>query len=676
MSEARSEEGQEGLSSSIWPHVEVRGDLGRVLYREWVLGNGAGAYASSTVACMHTRRYHGLLVAALEPPQKRHVVLSHIDVTVIVPPKAGAPRGVWDLAKHQFPGIDPDRGPFWLDRFDQDPLPRWTYAVAGGELEIALALVRGENGAVLRYTWRGPQPVVLSLRPLLAMRHIHGLMREHGAMEQRVELRAGEMRVRPMKALPRLCFKYEGTFVGSPDWWRRFEYLIERDRGLEFQEDLWTPGVFEMRPDPSGAPSFLVVGVDKLPEGRPEVLFEAAADAVRAADPGEDKSLLERKLSIAAELYRAELSPKPAIVGGYPWFSAWGSEGLVALPGLYVSTGKAEAAIEVLRGFLAGLQNGLVAKRFPDEGGALDTASADATLWLFEAARVLADALGDKHPFLTGELLTALTMAFEVIHRGSAPHGIRLSSDGLFVAGKPGDTLTWMDARVFGRAVTSRAGCPVELSALWARACDTLARLAHAAEQGALADRADIACRRARAAFQARFWCESSEYPYDVISELPSGEGSFCDASVRPNAVLALAVDPASFTPERARATLLRARAELVTPAGLRTLAPSDPAFRGRYAGGPTERDESLHQGTVWPWLLGVYTRAARSVLPADDRLVAELPALLESAASNEIAVGQVAELASGEAPHVPAGCPAQAFSVAELLRAIKGDVR
>ena len=228
-----------------------------------------------------------------------------------------------------------------------------------------------------------------------------------------------------------------------------------------------------------------------------------------------------------------------------------------------------------------------------------------------------------------------------------------------------------MDARVDGVAVTPRAGCPVELTALWARGCDTLARLALAAGDAALADRAAAERDRSRQAFAARFWCADTGYPFDVISPDASGPGAFRDASVRPNAVLALAVDPACFTAAQADALLARARRDLVTPAGLRTLAPWDRAYAGRYGGGVQRRDRAYHQGTVWPWLLGAYVRAARS--RGADR--AELAALVESAAGNSIALGHVPELADGDPPHAPAGCFAQAWSVAELLRALVWDL-
>lgn len=658
--------------AQVFPHVGVHGDIRLARSREWVLGNGTGAYASSTIACLHTRRYHGLLVAALEAPRSRHVMLSHVDVTVTVPAKPGTPRGVWDLAKHQFPNIDPDRGSFYLERFDQDPLPRWTYGVAGGELEVLLALVPGENAAVLRYTFRGPQPVICNLRPLLAMRHMHEIMREHGAAEQRVELRAGEMRVRPMRALPRLCFKYEGTFVGSPDWWRRFEFAEERARGMEFHEDLWTPGVFEIRPDPSGVPNYLVVGVEKAPEGNPEDLVAAAVKRISAADPGASSSLLERRLSLAAQLFRADALDKPTIVPAFPWTDTWGREGIMALPGLYFATGRTTEAIDIVRTMLASMQDGLLITRKADHKSEPDTAGADTSLWLFEVARGLADTCGDTHPFVKDELLPVLTHVFDLVLRG-APHDIRITRDGLLAAGRPGDALTWMDARVRNKAVVSRAGCPVELTALWANACQTLSRLAKANDQEALADRAETACYRARSAFQSRLWCDKTEYPFDVISEMDQGEGVFQDASIRPNAILALAIDPACFTPERARKTIERARKDLVTPAGLRTLAAHEPGYRGRCEGTVEERYAAHHQGSVFPWLLGPYARAVRAALPSNDPLVTELPALVSSVADRALALGHVPQVVYGDEPQLLSGCIAHALAVAELLRTCKG---
>jgi predicted glycogen debranching enzyme len=656
-------------ASPIWPGVRITGDLARAR-REWLHTNGAGAYASSTLACMHQRRYHGLLVAALDPPASRHVFLSHVDVTLSLPREGGGPpsRQRWELAKHQFPGVDPSAGPFYLERFDQDPLPRWTYTLPAGELEITLALVRGENAAVLRYRWRGARPVLAAFRPLLAARDFHRLQREHGGMLQRVELRPGEMRVQPKRDLPRLCFGYEGTFVGSPDWWRRFEYLLERDRGLDFEEDLWTPGVFEV--SLGEAPSYLVAGVEKLPQGEPGALLAAAEAAILAEDPGPSVSSLERRLTIAAETFRADLARRPGIVAGYPWYEVRSRDLLIALPGLYLVPGKHDGAMRLLRDLIEHMQDGLVPSRVPAAGQAPAFDAADTTLWLFEAARHMADALGDGHPFVTDELLLALRDAFEALLAGTA-RGVRISGEGLFAV--TDGTLTWMDARVAGRAVTPRSGCPIELSALWARGCDTLARLARYAGDADLAARAAAERDRTRAAFQRRFFDGVATFPFDVVSELPEGAGAFADAAVRPNAVIALAVDPGCFSGEQASALLDRAQA-LVTRAGLRALAPDDPRYVGRYAGTPEQRDGAAHQGAVWPWLLGFFVRAARRSAEGE-HLSPLLQRLVASAAGNEGAVGQVPELAEGEPPHTPAGAVAQAVSVAELLRAVAWDL-
>ena len=670
-----------GEGPSPWPSVHVGRDLKRAR-REWLHTNGAGAYASSTLAGMHSRRYHGLLVAALDPPASRHVFLSHVDASIVLPAGAPSPFGdgapssrsrpvTWDLAKHQFPRVDPETGPFHLERFDQDPLPRFTYAVAGQTLEVTLGLVRGKNAAVLRYIWSGEDPVLLRLRPLLATRGFHELCREHGGMLQRVELRQGEMRVQPRRDLPRICFRFEGTFVGSPDWWRRFEYLAERERGLDFEEDLWTPGVFEVRLDRK--PLYLVASVADLPDGEPEALLEATRRALLAEDPGPSRPLVERRLSLSAGSFRAPHAPRPAVLAGFPWFEVWGRDALVSLPGLYLATGKIDEALAVLRELRARSHEGLLPTRLPDGGGEPERSTVDATLWLFEAARELAQVLGEDHRACKDELLPWLREAFLSIVAGRE-HGPRVTAEGLIAAGRAGeghDAPTWMHARAFGRPVTPRVGCAVELTALWARGCETLATLAHAHGDEDLAARAALAGEKARRAFHDRFWCHDTDYPFDVVSEAPAGEAFYADASVRPNAVLALAVDPACFTPERAERVLARAERELLTPAGLRTLSPADPRYEGRYQGGVEERDRAAHQGTVWPFLLGFYARAAirhGRDLHALDRLV-------EGAAENQLALGHVPEMADGDAPHSPAGCVAQAASVAELLRVLRSDL-
>jgi len=653
------------LDDAFWPSVRVDGVLERAK-AEWLHTNGAGAYASSTVARLHTRRYHGLLVAALEPPVKRHVILSHVDASLEV----GNMR--FDLETHQFPSVAPTGGFKHLARYDQDPLPRWTFNLPTGTFEQTIGLVRGQNAVVLRHVWKGPLPVQLRLRPLLAMRPFHTLVREHGSMIQSVELRQGEVRARPVLSLPRVVFGHDATFIGSPDWWRRFEYLVEQERGLDFHEDLWTPGLFTVRLLPNTA-SFMVVATEQLPTGDPPQLLVEAARAITDHDPGASYSRTRRALSVARSNFVIDEVKEPVIIAGYPWFESWGRDALIALPGLLLVHRQTKTAAAVLRTLISHMEDGLVPNRIPDDGKAFDYHAADATLWLFEAARLYADQVGTSDAFLRDELMGALVTAFRAIEKGTR-HNIHLTAEGLFAADDPGFALTWMDAQWGGRAITRRAGLPVELQALWTRACDTVAMLAGALGNGKLAIHAKDAHARALFSFRRRFWCESTGYPYDVIPESPQ-DGAHGDASIRPNAVIALAVEPRLFDSQQAASILAVAERELLTPAGLRTLSPREKTYRGRYRGGVAERDCAYHSGTVWPFLLGFYVRAAVRQRARDTAARETLEKLVESAAASTLALGQVPQLADGDAPHYPGGSIAQAFSVAELSRALFWDL-
>jgi predicted glycogen debranching enzyme len=654
-----------GMKDSVWPSVQVDRDLERGRM-EWLHTNGAGAYASSTIAQLHTRRYHGLLVAALEPPRSRHVILSHMDITLDL----GAER--IELGTHQFPKVLPTGGFRYLTRFDQDPLPRWTWSLERGQFEQKLGLVRGQNAVVLRFVWQGSEPITLSARPLLALRPFHTLVHEHGSMVQSVELRQGEVRVRPVPSLPRLVFRHSATFIGSPDWWRRFEYLVEQARGLEFFEDLWTPGVFSI-PIVPGEPVHIVMGVENAPSDDPAALLAETASAIARSDPGPSASLTVRRLHVAAEDFCAARAQTPGIISGYPWFEVWGRDALVSMPGLYFAKNKIEESRKVLAALIDQMQDGLVPNRIPDETGVPEYHAADVTLWLFEAARTYAEKVGNDDGFLRGALFEALVRAFESSLAGTR-HNIHVTEQGLFAASDPGFALTWMDAKVGDWVVTPRAGLPVELQALWARACDTLAGFAAAFGKPDLAARAAQAHERAVVAFRRRFWCDTTGYPFDVISE-PEGQGAWSDSTIRPNAVVALAVEPRLFDDHQAASLLSVAERDLLTPAGLRTLAPQGWGYCGRYGGGVSQRDAAYHQGTVWPFLTGFYVRAVRRLRPDNAAERQALIGLVESVAANALAVGQVPELADAQAPHLPGGCIAQAWSVAELLRALAWDL-
>lgn len=654
------------MKDTPWPSVETHGVLERA-EREWLHTNGAGAYAMSTVALMHTRRYHGLLVAALDPPLKRYVMVSHADTAVTVGQR------VYRLATHQFPGIAATPGYRLLESFAQDPIPRWVYRLGESVLERRLCLVRGQNVTVMAYTWHGPRRVRLSMKPLFAMRPLHEVSREHGGMIQRVAMRQGAVEIQPLSHLPPVLVAHSGVFMGSPDWWRRFEYTVDLQRGSEHHEDLWTPGTFEVDLDP-GDTRYLMFALERLPDKPAAECMRETCEFLLAQDPGEEHSACVRTLSVAAEAFRADAAARPAVIAGYPWLEMSTRDCLIALPGLYRTPQQGEAAKRVLRTVLAARKDELLTRGIRESGEVSDQPSADASLWLFDVTRHLLRLFGHEDAFLRSELYPVLKSIFRRIS-GARQEVIWLSPDGLVANGNSKDPaeppLTWMDSWAQGAAVTPRTGLAVELQGLWTRACGTLAGLCEHYGEPELARQALDLRERARTAFARRFWCSETRYPYDCISVEPLGTGSWLDPSVRPNAMIALALDPDLFTSWQAAAIIERVRERLLTPVGVRTLDRGHPAYRGDFHGLMAQRRAAYHQGTCWPFLLGFFARAALALSPNDFELQIELRHLIEQLAGQGPVLGQVAQVGSGDPPHSLGGCPAQAWSVAELLRTL-----
>ena len=266
-----------------WPAIETNGELAPA-EREWLHTNGAGAYSMSTIALMHTRRHHGAFVAALPPPLGRHVIISHAE-TSITPELE---RRTFRLATHQFPSLAPTPGYRHLSSFAIDPIPRWVFRIGHHQLERTLCLARGKNVLVTGYTWKGRGSALLQVRPLMPLRPVDRLVSEHGGMMQVISMKPGAVEMKPVPSLPSVVFGHEGMFMGSPDWWRRFEYLADRSDGRAFQEDIWTPGVFQMQLEP-GRTAYLVAAIGGLPSESPEQLIEEARAAISAEDPGEER---------------------------------------------------------------------------------------------------------------------------------------------------------------------------------------------------------------------------------------------------------------------------------------------------------------------------------------------------------------------------------------------------
>jgi predicted glycogen debranching enzyme len=637
---------------------------------EWLLSNGTGGFAMGTVAGSNTRRYHGLLVASLQPPVERVLTLARLEETVL------GTAGEVSLSVNQYPDTLYPDGWTRLLRFALEDGPVWTWSVEGEEVERRVLLVPGEQTVVVRYA--STAPVRLRIEPLLAFRDYHALTHRNPdawtGFEERPAGAGRLLRFQPYPALPSLRLVHRGSaFAGAPAWHENVEYLEELDRGLDFREDLLRPGSFELEVAP-GRPGLVAASVqgdaalDLDALGR---LFERVGPVPRAPappSPGSDALTEGRaRLERAADAYPVRRADRSAtVIAGYPWFTDWGRDTMISLPGLLIGRGRLDLAREVLEGFLAHLDGGLVPNRFPDAAGPAEYNTVDATLFMFQAVNAWEQA-GGSPEFVRDVFYPAACVIVDAHLRGTQ-HGIHVDPhDGLLVAGGPGSNLTWMDARVDGVPVTPRHGKPVEVNALWYNALRLSERWARRLGDGPRAQSFAAEADRVAAAFDRAFWNDARQCCFDVV--LPEGP----DPRLRPNQLLAVGLPfPLLDAPRRAM-VLEVVEAALVTPVGLRTLARGEPGYHPVYRGGPAERDAAYHQGLVWPWLVGPYVDALFAVrgdgVETRNRArtaVASLIARMETGC-----LGQVPECCEPEPPFRAVAAPAQAWSVAEVLRVL-----
>lgn len=670
--------------------------------REWLLTNGLGGFASSTVAGLNTRRYHGWLVPQVARCGGRFVVLATVEEEIHL---GGVSR----------PGCR------HLQGFALDPLPVFTYGLGGLFLERLMVMPRGQNRIVAVYRFSGlleaGAEVDIVLRPLITFRFYHHLMRATD-WPFRIETGPGWVSVQPHDDAPTLVLRFApgGDVWRAEGGWRRgVEYAEEQRRGLDYVEDLYCPGQFQWRGlDPREGVAFSAALAEdaeeaarlrEAPFGVREALrwrareiarLEAVAGkgrravAARAiADPRSPsaKAFLSRLLLAADSFVIA--NPRTTVIAGFPWFEDWGRDTLIAFTGLFLVTGRFEEAFRVLAGYASFVREGLVPNRFPDQASDPDYGAADAGLWFFHAVQAYlayTGHLGQVRDTLLGPLREIAEG-----YAGGTRLGIGIGPDGLLHAGEPGRAVTWMDAKLGDWVVTPRRGYPVELNALWYNALRFLAELEERLSGGGRASGpwSELAAR-VKSAFGARFWNPARGYLYDVLGEAGSGatggrgtaggdasSEETADASLRPNQILAVALPHPVLDRAHWRPVVRACLEELYTPYGLRTLAPSDPAYRGLYRGGPAERDGAYHQGTVWPWLLGPFITALRRTedrSPASRLLAARMILPFEHHL-REAGIGHISEVFDGDHPHLPGGCVAQAWSLAEILRVYVEEV-
>lgn len=635
------------------------------LSSEWLETDGLGGFASGTLAGVRTRRYHALLLSAATPPTDRFVLVNGLEAwletsggTVPLSSQAYAP----DV-------IHPD-GARRIESFQGEPWPRWTFRLPdGARVEQEIFVPAGIPAAAVSWRLRDARPdVFLSVRPLLSGRDLHALHHENPAFRFDAEVADGRVAWHPYDGVPGIRALFNGSYQHRPVWYRNFLYGAERARGLDFLEDLASPGVF--RWELSRGEAVWILAAD-LPQ---------AAPALRGASvPGLLKWMRERerrrrrrfpsRLHRAADDYIVRRGNGKTIVAGYPWFADWGRDTFVAVRGLCLATGRLDDAREILLEWTGAVSEGMLPSRFPDRGEEPEYNSVDASLWYviavhdyLEASRARKKRVppGDREAFR--ETIEAVLEGYS---RGTR-YGIRADDDGLLAAGVPGVPLTWMDAKVGDWVVTPRIGKPVEVQALWLNALRIGA---------GVSARRDERLARGLEAFRARFWNEELGYLHDVVD--PDHRPGTADATFRPNQIFAVAGLPMSLLdPDRARRVVDAIEARLLAPLGLRSLAPGEPGYAPRYEGGIRERDGAYHQGTVWPWLLGPFVEAWVRVRGGDPAVKREartrfLQPLLRHL--DDAGLGHISEIADAEPPHIPRGCPFQAWSVGEALRLVEG---
>ena len=638
---------------------DVCRNLDAGLKREWLETNGLGGFASSTITGINTRRYHGLLVAAAKPPVGRLVLLSKLEETVVVEGRR------FDLSANRYPGVIHPQGYLFLKQFRLDPFPVFTYEVEGVTVEKSVFMVHGENSTVVEYRLSG-RPAQLEVRPLIAFRDYHSLTHQNGALNAAVERAPGLATVNPYQGLPVLHFAHDaGDVQPTGHWYRNTEYDGERERGLDFQEDLFNPFVLTF----SGS-GCLIASTEPRDARAACLLREAESERrlqVVAASPSDDEFV--RELVTAADQFIVGRGQEKTIVAGYHWFSDWGRDTMIALPGLTLATGRTEVAKSILLAFARHVDRGMLPNRFPDAGEAPEYNTVDATLWFFDAVRALLESTED-YDFVRTRLYEALADIVAWHERGTR-YGIRVDGDGLLLAGEQGAQLTWMDAKIGDWVVTPRQGKAVEIQALWYNALRVMEHLAHTfGDDTARKQYVEIAISAQRS-FEPLFWNEAAGCLYDVV------DGDKRDGSIRPNQIFAVSLRHSMVSNGNAKRVVAAVEQHLLTPFGLRSLASNDPHYRGRYEGNPSSRDSAYHQGTVWPWLLGpfvtAYVKTHGGTLKAREQAGRWLGALRQYAF--EEGLGQIPEVFDADAPQRPGGCIAQAWSVAELLRATVEDI-
>lgn len=633
-------------------------DIGELSRFEWLETNGIGGYASGTISGANTRRYHGLLTASLHPPVDRRVLLSKLDETIV------RKNETYELASNFFPGaIWPD-GFRYLRSFQRELFPVFQYEVNDIRITKTIVAVHGENTTLVMYKVDDAmESFELELNVLASGRDYHSLSHANDAICRKASFQDGILSFRSYANQPEVfVFLPESSFKPSGEWYYRFEYPVEAYRGLDHHEDLYCYGKLCINLN-KGDQIGIIISTDQPGSRNAFRLYDKEVRRRLKLHPESAQDPMLKRLFLAADQFIVKRgNDSNTIIAGYPWFTDWGRDTMIALPGLCLPTGRYEEAKSILRSFSEHVSQGMLPNRFPDTGEEVEYNTIDASLWFFVAIFEYYQA--SKDGSVCDLFLDAMRQIISWHHKGTR-FQIKMDEDYLLRGGEAGYQLTWMDARVGNWVVTPRVGKPVEINALWYNAHCIYAYFLK--EFGDLheARRVKSIADKIKTRFQEVFWNEDAGCLYDYVDD------HYKNNDVRPNQIYAISLPFKVVDSAMAAKIFSKVTNELLTPRGLRSLAPGNPDFKSVYGGNQWERDGAYHQGTVWSFLIGPYIDALFVV--KKDKAIERAEKIVHNFLMHldEACVGQISEIFDATAPFTPRGCFAQAWGVGEILRVI-----
>lgn len=658
-----------------------------VTSREWLITNGLGSYASSTIAGLNTRKYHGLLVAALNPPGDRTICLSKLDEDIFLG------NETFRLGTNEFHDAIYPQGFKLLKEFSIKPFPTYSYHVEGISVDKTIFMQKNKNAVSVIYKIFNDNDLAAKLRvyPLLTCRHFHDIVNQSNRLDFALTNKEREVQVvfHPNETTV-LCHTTDGCFVEKLNPIENLIYHLEAQRGEASVDNCFQPGFFELQVPAKTQKEVAIVTTASRSNQEAWKVMETIGSTLEDVQDS-FKSTLEQKAILLANFYNSHpqvpisdwlnwiilaadsfivesISGKPAVIAGYPWFESWGRDTFISLPGLLLVTGKYQTAKSIFSNYIQYLKEGLIPNFISDKSGEPAYNTVDATLWYINAVLQYLKYTGD-FKFVKDELWEKIKSII-YFHEKGTMFDICLDSDGLL---RHGPRLTWMDAYVEGEAVTPRTGKAVEIQALWYNALKIMELLANNFSEPKLAHKYGEMANKTRESFNKKFWNPKRRCLFDVL------EAKRADDSIRPNQIFSLSLDFPVLDIEKGRQVVNVVARELVSVYGLRTLAASNSKFIGKYTGDRRSRDTAYHNGSIWPWLIGPFIsaffkikgheKATREIIFKDFLLP------LFSSTIHQGGLGTINEIYDGSQPHAPQGCISQAWSIAEPLRVYVEDV-